>query len=167
MRKNKLTVLWYVIPALFIVGLIVFAATRPRPGESIVSQGNKHLKTAEEQHDPYNTSPPTSGPHMSGKADWGVHETQIQDELQIHNLEDGGIIVHYDPAKVDEAIIKTLTDLVGTYKEKVILEPYASLETPIVLTAWTRIDKLLSLDEQRIKEFINAYKGIDHHVAGG
>ena len=50
---------------------------------------------------------------------------------------------------------------------KVILEPYANLETPIVLTAWTRIDKLPSLDEQRIKEFISAYKGIDHHVAGG
>lgn len=167
MRKNKLAFLWYVIPMLLVLGLIVFAATRPKPGELVASQGNKHLKTAEEQHDPYNTSPPTSGPHLGGKANWGVHETQIQDELQIHNLEDGGVIVHYDPSKVDAAGIQTLTDIVKGYSEKVNLEPYANLETPIVLTAWTRIDRLPALDEQRIKDFINAYKGIDHHVAGG
>lgn len=167
MRKSKFTVLWYVIPILLVVGLIVFAAMRPKPGEPVGSQGNRHLKSAEEQHDPYSTTPPTSGPHLGGKADWGVHERQIQDELQIHNLEDGGVIVHYDLSKVDEATIQALARIVNNYKDKVILEPYANLETPIVLTAWARIDKLSALDEQRVKDFINAYKGIDHHVAGG
>lgn len=167
MRKNTLTILWYVIPAVIVLGLLVLVATRPHPGEPVVSQGNKHLKSSDEQHVAYNTRPPTSGPHMGGKANWGVHETQIQDELQIHNLEDGGVIVHYDPVKVGETTIQTLTGIVNNYKDKVILEPYADLETSIVLTAWTRIDKLPAFDEQRIKDFINAYKGIDHHVAGG
>lgn len=166
MRKNKLAKLWYVIPILLVIGLIIFAATRPKPGESITSQGNQHLQSADEQHVAYNTTPPTSGPHVGGKADWGVHTEQIQNELQIHNLEDGGVIVHYDPEQVDETTIQTLTDIVNSYRDKVILEPYADLETPIVLTAWTRMDKLTTLDEQRVKDFINAYKGIDHHVAG-
>lgn len=167
MRKSKFAILWYIVPAIVVVGFFVMLAARPRPGESVASQGNKHLKSAEEQHESYNTTPPTSGPHIGGKANWGVHDTQIPDELQVHNLEDGGVIVHYDPAQVDETTIQTLAGIVSGYNEKVILEPYANLETPIVLTAWTRIDKLSTLDEQRIKDFINAYKGIDHHVAGG
>jgi hypothetical protein len=150
-----------------VIGLIVFAGTRPRPGESVASQGNRHLKTVDEQHEPYNTTPPTSGPHLGGRASWGVHTEQIQDELQVHNLEDGGVIVHYDPAKVDEMTIQFLRTIVNNYKDKVILEPYSGLETLIILTAWTRIDKLPDLDEQRMKDFINAYRGIDHHVAGG
>ncbi len=166
MKSTKLDYLWFVIPIVFVIALISFISTRPTPGESIANQGNKHLKTPEEQHDAYNTKPPTSGPHLNEKARWGVHIEQIDDELQIHNLEDGGVIVHYDPTQVDETTIQTLTDIVENENESVILEPYADLETPIVLTAWMHIDKLTTLDEQRIKDFISAYKGVDHHVKG-
>ncbi len=166
MKKNKRIVLWCSIPISFLVLLIVFAATRERPGELIVNQGNRHLQSADEQHEVYQTHPPTSGSHLEAKASWGIHTEQIPDELQIHNLEDGGVIIHYDPAQVDEEAIQSLTRIVHNYKDKVILEPYANLETPVVLTAWTRIDKLSILDEERITDFINAYKGIDHHVPG-
>ncbi len=156
------------IPILAIIGLIVWSATRPNPGEKISNQGNRHLESETESHEPYNFKPPTSGPHV-GKAPWGVSSKQIPDEVQVHNLEDGGVIVHYDPAKVTSS---TIQELEGTVKpfflkgKNIILEPYAEMESPITVTAWTRMLKLPSADAAAIEEFINAYIGIDHHVRG-
>ena len=31
-------------------------------------------------------------------------------------------------------------------------------------TAWTRIETLSAFDEKRIRRFIEAYRGIDHHT---
>lgn len=154
----------YIVLAITVViVLLIIAATRPRPGDSVPSLGNQHLQSIDEQHMAYNTSPPTSGPHLGQKAPWGVSDEQISDELQVHNLEDGGVIVHYDQQKTDEDTLERLTEVVRRYTDKVILEPYANLETPIVLTAWGRIDKLEAYDETRITSFISAYRGIDHH----
>ncbi len=162
---NKKISKWirYSLLPLAVLALIVWAATRPRPGEDVSSQGNRHLKTAEETHNAYNSTPPTSGPHVNQKANWGVYANQIADELQVHNLEDGGVIVHHDPAQVDQTTIESLATIVQSYSDKVILEQYANLEAPIVLTAWTKIDMLATFDETRIIDFIEAYRGIDHH----
>ncbi|MCH8049666.1 DUF3105 domain-containing protein, partial [Patescibacteria group bacterium] len=121
-------------------------------------------ESVDSPHVAYNTKPPTSGPHIGSKTRWGIYTEQIPDEIQIHNLEDGGVIVHYDPEKVDEETIDTLEAIVNSYADDVILEPYADMESTIVLTAWKRIDRLDQLDENRTREFIDAYRGIDHHA---
>ena len=141
------------------------AATRPKPGESIADLGNEHIESVQAPHAPYNSVPPTSGPHVGGKAVSGVHGEQIPDELQLHNLEDGCVIVHYDPARVSTSTVEELASLVKGYREDVILEPYLEppLPSPIVLTAWGRIDTLEYFDRERIKLFVKAYRGIDHH----
>lgn len=161
---------WLIIlvPALLIIGLIVREIMRPRPGVGIPTQGNRHLQSVTETHIAYNSKPPTSGPHV-GKAPWGVSGSQIPDEVQVHNLEDGGVIVHYDPAQVSTSTMQALESVVQPYYIKgknIILEPYAGMDSPIVLTAWTRLLKLSVADKIQIEQFINAYLGIDHHVQG-
>lgn len=156
------------IPVFVIISLIVWAVVRPRPGESIPNQGNKHLTSLTDTHEPYNSKPPTSGPH-AGKAPWGISTTQIPDEVQVHNLEDGGVIVHYDPAQVTSSTIVELEEIVNPYYIKgkgIILEPYADMDSPIILTAWTKMLKLSLADVSVIKAFIDAYIGRDHHVPG-
>ena len=158
----------YTVATMIVVAVVygLFkAATRPKPGESIADLGNEHIESLEAPHAPYNSVPPTSGPHVGGKAVSGVHGEQIPDELQLHNLEDGGVIVHYDPARVSTSMVEELASLVKDYREDVILEPYleSPLPSPIVLTAWGRIDTLESFDRERIRQFIRAYRGIDHH----
>jgi hypothetical protein len=37
------------------------------------------------------------------------------------------------------------------------------MKSPIALTAWTRIETLSAFDARRIRRFIEAYRGIDHH----
>ena len=138
---------------------------RELTGEEIESLGNEHIDSVDSPHEPYNTKPPTSGPHIGGVGKWGVHTEQIPDKIQVHNLEDGGVIVHYDPTQVDGSVIDALEDIVNSYADHLVLEPYADMDSPIVLTAWGRIDYLDNVDESRIRSFIDAYAGIDNHAA--
>jgi hypothetical protein len=132
------------------------------PGTFVPSLGNAHVQLATDPHPPYNSEPPTSGPHLPYLAPWGIHTRPIQQELQVHNLEDGGVMVQYN-CECPELVAK-LTEVVGRYKKYVILAPYPGMKSKIALTAWTRIDTLDEFDEARIVRFIEAYKGKDHHA---
>jgi hypothetical protein len=132
------------------------------PGTLVPSQGNRHIDTPETQHEPYNSNPPTSGPHVPYLADWGVYKEPIPKEVLIHNLEDGGVVIYYN-GQADEKIVNELEELVSSYSTKVVLMPDTDLEDLITLTAWQRIDRLNEFDKNRIIEFIEAFRGIDHH----
>jgi hypothetical protein len=146
------------------VGGWLYARARgPSPGEFIPSLGNAHVPTPETPHVAYNSDPPTSGPHLPYVAPWGVHTRPIARELQVHNLEDGGVVVNYKPQCADR-VLAGLRAIVERYPDHVILAPYPGLDRCIALTAWTRIDKFDELDERRVVRFIDAYRGIDHHA---
>ena len=74
-------------------GWLYARARGPIPGEFVPSLGNDHIPTSETPHVAYNSDPPTSGPHLPYIAPWGVHARPIAKELQVHNLEDGGVVV--------------------------------------------------------------------------
>ncbi len=143
------------------VGYFAYRAAANLPGTSAPDQGNRHIQTESEPHEPYNTDPPTSGPHLPYIAPWGVHTRPVPLELQVHNLEDGGVVVQYNCECPD--LVEKLKAIVMTYPEQVILAPYPRMKSRIALTAWTRIDMMEELDEGRIRRFIEAYRGIDHH----
>ncbi|OLD77532.1 MAG: hypothetical protein AUG87_04385 [Candidatus Rokubacteria bacterium 13_1_20CM_4_70_14] len=124
-------------------------------------QGNLHIPTADSPHEPYNSDPPTSGPHLPYIAPWGVHTRPIPTPLQVHNLEDGGVLVQYN-CECPE-LVEKLRAIVRRYDRHVILAPYPPMKSRIVLTAWTRLDAFEEPDEKRIVRFIEAYRGIDHH----
>jgi hypothetical protein len=134
----------------------------PPPGQYVESLGNAHIETAETPHQPYSSDPPTSGPHLGYIAPWGVHGKPIAKELQVHNLEDGGVIVNYRP-DCEGQVLNSLRSVVARYPDHVILAPYPGLDRCIALTAWARIDKFDQFDERRVARFIDAYRGIDHH----
>ena len=75
-----------------VVGYFAYQASANRPGVEFPDQGNLHIQTESEPHVPYNSDPPTSGPHLPYLAPWGVHNVPITRELQVHNLEDGGVV---------------------------------------------------------------------------
>lgn len=139
-----------------------------KPGERVASQGNRHIELGDD-HIAYNTTPPTSGPH-AGTARWGTHSEQIPDENQIHNLEDGGVGIQYNCDQQEDScqdLVEKLNGLMKKSSDKVFMGPYSGIGNRIALTAWQRIDKFDEFDEQRILTFIEAYRGIDHHVRVG
>ena len=135
------------------------------PGVFVASLGNRHLGPLEVGLTAYNSDPPTSGPHLPTIARWGIHENPIPKELQVHNLEDGGVAVQYNcPPTSQECrtLVEKLAQIVGRY-DRAILAPYPGMSHKIALTAWSRIDKFNELDEKRIVRFIEAYIHTDHH----
>ncbi|HZY31434.1 MAG TPA: DUF3105 domain-containing protein [Candidatus Methylomirabilis sp.] len=112
-------------------------------------------------HPPYNSDPPTSGPHTDGLARWGVHTEPIPKEMQVHNLEDGGVVINYACRDCPE-LVDQLKAIAGRY-DRVVLAPYPGMDRKIALTAWGRIDTFDEFDDGRITKFIKAHIGIDHH----
>jgi hypothetical protein len=152
-----------VVVAVVVVGYFAYRAAADLPGVQLSDQGNAHIQTLDEPHVPYNSDPPTSGPHMPYIAPWGIHTEPIPRELQVHNLEDGGVVVQYKCAAPCPDLVAKLRAIVERYPEQVILAPYPAMKDTIALTAWTRLDTFDRFDEARIVRFIKAYRGIDHH----
>ena len=149
--------------AAVLVGYWAYRAAADLPGIKLPDQGNAHIQLATEPHVPYNSDPPTSGPHLPDIAPWGIHPAPIERELQVHNLEDGGVMVQYHCAAPCPDLVAKLTEIVRRYETQVILAPYPGMRTRIALTAWTRLDAFDDFDEARIVRFIRTYRGIDHH----
>ena len=161
-RRRKITLgAAAVVVVAAVVGWFAYRAAANLPGVPMPDQGNRHIATETTPHEPYNSDPPTSGPHLPYLAPWGVHARPVARELQVHNLEDGGVMVQYGCECPD--LVEKLKAIVVRYPKHVILAPYPGLKSKIALTAWTRIDAFDELDERRVVRFIEAWRGIDHH----
>ena len=84
----------------------------------------------------------------------------------MHNLEDGGVIINYRP-DLDKASVSRLEGIARSYDSDIVMAPYPGLSDPVVLTAWTRIDRMGTVEDARIRRFIDAYRGKDHHQSSG
>lgn len=154
------TVVGIGIGTLIVLGVIVGISVRKGgvtnpgelQGEVVEDLGREHI-TVGAQHPPYNSNPPTSGPHWPQPAPWGIYEDEQPDEQLVHNLEHGGVNVFYKPDLPKDQIAR-LEDFVRPHRVKVILAPRAANETLIALTSWNHILKLNEFDEEKIKSFI-------------
>jgi hypothetical protein len=142
------------------------AALVSEPGRPIPDEGNDHLQSPASPHARYRSVPPTSGPHVPWLAPWGVHRIPIPWEVQVHNLEDGGVMIHYRCDQPCPETVAALERIVAEYSTQVILTPEPRLPTALALTAWERLATMDTVDEALIRRFIEAYRGLDHHPAG-
>jgi hypothetical protein len=133
---------------------------RPLPGEPVPIQGAQHIQPGE-SHPSYNSDPPTSGWHYELTLPAGFYEEPEPDELLVHNLEHGHIVISYDCSKLADCE-GTKNRLRGIFDRfdgwKVTIVPRQNADAAIALTAWGRIDKLDDFDEQRIVAFIRAWR---------
>jgi hypothetical protein len=134
------------------------------PGERFPSQGNLHLVSINSPHVPYNSDPPTSGPHMPTIAAWGSYLEPIADEYLVHNMEDAGVVLWYEMGTPEEnaARVAALEEVSRGWR-RVIIVPRENLGSQYVFTAWTRMQRFDDIDEEAMRRFIDAYEGIDHH----
>ncbi len=156
-RLSKLYVWGTVI---FLVSGIITVLLMPRPnhkqelGQSYPIQGQDHIEVGA-THAPYNSNPPTSGPHYVLPAKWGVYQTELPDEQLVHNLEHGGIWISY---KNIDAKTKTALEKIARSQPKIIMTPRANDDAPIVLASWGRLQTSQTYDEKGILAFIEANK---------
>jgi len=121
----------------------------------IENQGAEHV-FPDSEHPDYNSTPATSGWHYGATAKWGEHRDEVPDEVLLHNLEHAGIGIHYNCIENCQDLI---TGLLGISKDyhKIVLSPYSNMDNLITLTAWGYIDKMDSLEKERIVAFIDRH----------
>ncbi|MCO6453508.1 MAG: DUF3105 domain-containing protein [Caldilineales bacterium] len=166
-RKQQIRQLVWVGVAMIGIALIAFVIGRRalnQPGTRNADLGNTHITEEQATSVTYNSRPPTSGPHYSSIASWGIHNEPVADGFAIHNLEDGGVGLWYDcPDGCPELVAQMSAVVSSEGEDGLLLAPYPNMETTIALTAWNRVDRFDVFDEERIRDFIDAYRGIDHH----
>jgi len=146
------------------VGVNVYQEAQ-RPGERFRSQGNVHVLLGASTP-AYNSEPPTSGWHTAQLAPWGTYlDDPPHDQLLVHNMEDGGVILWYRAGTPEENVARAtaLEEVVGTRWPRTVIVPREGLDAPYVLTAWTRLQRFESLDVDGKRTFLEAFHGIDHH----
>jgi hypothetical protein len=92
-----------------------------------------------------------------------MHRIPIPWQVQVHNLEDGGVIIHYRCDTPCPDAVTALERLVAEYPTQVIATPEPKLSSKFALTAWERLATADYFDEGFVRRFIAAYRGHDHH----
>jgi len=121
-------------------------------GEKIADLGAQHVKEGE-SHEPYNSNPPTSGPHWVGVAGPGIKSDPVPDELVLHSMEHGAAVVWYREG-LEQSELDKIKEAFNDASGKKIMLARADLDVPVALTSWGYLLKLETIDTEKIKEFI-------------
>lgn len=128
-------------------------------GIEMADQGRQHIAPSAE-HPAYNSTPASSGWHYAAEAQWKEYTEPVVYELQVHNLEHGGVILHYRQDRITDAEKEQVQSLYQSLKKeykKVILVPDTQMSTAYAITAWSWIDAFDAYDEGRIRAFVKEH----------
>ena len=169
-RRRSLVILLAVVAVSLtsVVSVLTLHAASQRtkaaslPGDSVPLLQGVHIASVASRHEPYNSVPPTSGPHVPWTVAPGVYRESIPEELQVHALEHGHVLIQYSPGTTQEEI-STLQKVARLYPRDVIVAPYPKLRTGLALTAWGRISKMDHADIREVIAFVGAWAGKYNH----
>lgn len=112
----------------------------------------------------FNSNPPTSGYHVGNTlAPWGIQFQPIDDKISVHNIEHGGIIIHYR-ASLDSADVQKLDTLARELQRRnpcvvMVPRPDDRIDAPVVVTAWNYLMPLNDVDTAKITSFFESRIG--------
>lgn len=167
-RKRRLILTWALVALVAVVvaaiGFKTLKGKRQSPLD-LVGAGCSEIRTLPElvrqphlqPTDPtpkYNSVPPTSGLHLPTTAPWGAVDQTIDEETLVHNLEHGGVIIHYKD--ISDSDIAKIQDYVASTSDGVISQPNDKIDNPIALASWTRLQTCSKVSIRVIKAFVKA-----------
>jgi hypothetical protein len=172
-KRQKLisTLIWGGV-AVIVIGLfgyVIWGAVRPAAGQEIPIMENYEAHVPEGQDPgPFNSDPPTSGPHYGGEYEAGFYD-ETSSEAQApfpegylgHNLEHGYVIYWYNCDLLDSnACVELKEQIKDSMAEngntKLIAFPRASIDVPVALTSWGQLLKMDAFDASQAKKFVSA-----------
>lgn len=165
-RIKKIAVWVIIIAAVMLIGWFLYGSLKGSGRElgedrsrSIPIQEARHIEVGA-RHEPYNSNPPTSGPHWADPVHPGVFDKSQPDEGMIHSLEHGMIWISYKSSIPDSA--KEILHTITRGRSGIVLTERDGNDTDIALASWGRLDTFNlgdggSIDEGRILDFISRY----------
>ena len=106
--------------------------------------------------------PPTSGHHWPRWAKCGFYEEELPDELVVHNMEHGNIVISYNliNQKDIDSLKKSFSDI-SLSELWGVARFYSRIpEGQVSLSTWGVTDSFTDIDTPRIRRFFEAYHGI-------
>jgi len=150
------------LASVVIAYLIISELNQPAAGVQVPIMAAIHVRPGE-AHAPYNSNPPTSGPHYDEDVPWGVYDKPVAEEYWVHNLEHGGIVILYKCPDGCPDLVQKLGDLYRNYPKdkynevKFVITPSTKINNTLALAAWGWYDVMDVYDEARLRRFIEAH----------
>ena len=144
------------------LGALTASGQESEPGRKTLDLGNEHAPSGARVD--YPSYPPTSGTHWPWWASWGMHPVPVPEEVLVHNLEHGGVVLLYRCETPCPDVVRELT---ATFEAlppskyghvKVIVCPNDRIRTRFALLAWTRLDEFDAFERDRVLRFVRAYQ---------
>ncbi len=153
---------------LVIAGVLFWPAVTPVVGEAVpVMESSAHVEEGQDPG-PYNTDPPSSGRHYASDLEPGFYDEADSERYEpypagylVHNLEHGYVIFWYNCEELGEKDCSQLKDQIQEAMDevdnfKVIAFPWASIDAPVVMTSWGKIQRFESFDVDAAVEFVKS-----------
>jgi hypothetical protein len=149
-----------------LLGILIWQLAKPAAGQAIAILPADHIEDGVEPG-PYNSDPPTSGSHYAEGLDAGFYNLEDLEAIGqypeghlVHNLEHGYVILWYNCELLDEqACDRIKTEIQAVIERensfKVIGFPRESIEAPLVLTSWGRLQTFSSFESNAVARFIS------------
>ncbi len=176
-RRNLITTGIGVVVLAGAVGLIIAERTREsapvgvaaseascEPIQTYKRQQGSHIEDGA-THPPYNSTPPTSGPHYVDPAPAGFYPAPLRPEQLVHNLEHGQIVFWYRPDASEETItaIEAVIDREPLAQRNALLAaPYDEIPASdsFILTAWGASQSCDRVSQEVVDKFRARYQGL-------
>jgi len=117
------------------------------------SKYHNHVDTVT---DPKGDAPPVSGEHFSAWQNCGIYDQPVGLGNALHSMEHGAVWLTYRPS-LDASQISDLQAIAHGH-EFVLMSPYPSQISDVILTAWNVQLVINSLPDDRIEKFIAYYE---------
>lgn len=165
--KNYALIGGAVLLVLGVLGIFIWQGARPAIGEvvSIPADYGTHVDVGRPLTFP--SDPPAGGRHYAQTFDAGFYDENNLPNLpgdpagyMVHNLEHGYVIFWYNCENLEE---KPCAELKTNIKEvmdarnnlKLIAFPWTSIDAPLVMTSWGRLQRFEQFDARLAKAFID------------
>lgn len=152
------------LAVLVVIGLMVWQGIKPAAGESVPIMVSEPHIPADSDPGKYNSDPPTSGLHFAEEAQAGFYDENIftyPAGYLVHNLEHGYVIIWYNCDLLDESACSELKSQIRSVMDdlggvKLIAYPWNSIDVPLVMTSWGRLQRFETFDADQVKSFYRA-----------
>jgi hypothetical protein len=95
----------------------------------------------------WNSNPPTSGPHYQEWAIWGFYDEEVPLVKSVHNLEHGGVVIHYGP-QVPQTELERLRAFYDDDPNGLLVARLPANGATITLSAWTAPDAATGTEDR-------------------
>ena len=124
----------------------------PAGVQSFEVAGSAHVRTPVS----YPQTPPVGGNHAPKWQNCGFYDEPVRDENAVHSLEHGAVWIAYRP-DLSEEQIDSVRQL-AQRQNYVLASPYPDIPAPLVVSAWGRQLRLEGADDQRLDQFVRAFR---------